>query len=379
MRRIILWFTLLNKRLLKRISFLVILCCIPVLVAGVHFMTKQDSGMLHVVLCREEKDDALVDEVVRGLKEHENMLHLIETDSEKEAKHLVQSGKADVAWIFPEDLQEAIEEYLADDVREEGIITVVEKEDNVALRLSREILFGRIYPAVSYGLYTQFVQEELTQEGSVSGEVLLEHYDKTNIEGNLFDFHFLDGSKGDVDTSYLLFPMRGILALIIALCGLTFSLYLMQDEEKGVFTWLPLNKSVVGSLLYQLPGLLDMGAIVLVALILAGMFTNWWTELALMLLYLLMIAGFADVVRRLCGKPVHLAALIPVLMLLMLALSPIFMGAVNARPIQILLPPYYYLNAIHNQSYRMWMLVYIVVVYGLDIIISKITAKRCLK
>ncbi len=342
-------------------------------------MTKQDSGMLHVVLCREENDDVLVDNVIKNLEEHGNLLHLLETDSREEARQLVQSGRADVAWIFPEDLQGAIEEYVRDDFQEEGIITVIEKEDNVALHLSREILFGRIYSVVSYALYTQFVNEELLQGENVSEEKLREHYDRTNIEGNLFEFYFLDGSKGDVDTSYLLFPVRGLLALVIALCGLAFGLYFMQDEEKGVFTWMPLNKSIWGNLLYQLPGLLDVGVIVLVALLPAGIFTDWLSESILMVLYLLMVAGFSDVVRRLCGKPVRLAAMIPVLILLMLALSPIFMGAVSAKPVQILLPPYYYLGAIHNNSYRIGMLVYIAVVYTLDYILLKITAGRRLK
>lgn len=379
MSKIFLWLTLLNKRLLKKISFLVILCCIPVLVAGVNFMTGQDSGMLRVVLCREETDDALADEVVEGLEKHENLLYLLKTDSRDEAEKLVQSGKADVAWVFPEDLQGAIEEYLGNGFHEEPIITVIEKEDNVALRLSREILFGRLYPAVSYALYTQFVNEELLQGEAVSEEVLREHYDKTVIEENMFEFRFLDDSKGDVDTSYLLFPVRGLLALVIALCGLAFALYFMQDEEKGIFTWMPLNRSVWGSLLYQLPGLLDVGVIVLVALVLAGLFTNWLTELILMILYLLMVAGFSNVVRRLCGKPVRLAAMIPVLVLLMLALSPIFMGAIDAGPVQLLLPPYYYLNAIHNSSYRTGMLVYIVVVYVLDFVLLKLTSAKRLK
>lgn len=379
MSKIVLWLTLLNKRLLKKTSFLVILCCIPLLVMGVQFMTKQDSGMLHVVLCREDSNDVLVDEIVKNLGEHDNLLHFLETDSVEEAKSLVQSGQADAAWVFPKDLQGVLEEYLSTTVWEDGIITVIEKEDNVSLRLSREILFGRMYPAVSYTLYTQFVNEELMQGESVSEELLREHYEKTDIEGNLFEFHFLDGSKGDTTTSYLLFPIRGLLALVIALCGLAFSLYFMQDEEKGVFTWMPLDKSIAGSLTYQLPGLLDVGVIVLVALIPAGIFTNCLTEVILMLLYLLMVAGFSDVIRRLCVKPVRLAALIPVLMLLMLALSPIFMGAVDAKPVQILLPPYYYLNAIHNNSYRMGMLLYIVVIYAFDYILVKVTGVKRLK
>lgn len=377
--KIFLWLTLLNKRLLMKISFLVILACIPALVIGVNYMTKQESGILKVVICLEDANDALLTEVVEDLKQHENMLQFIRTDSLEEAEELVQGGKADVAWIFPEDIQGRIAEYVSKGSSEEGIIKVIEKEDNVALHLSREILFGRLYKTVSYALYKQFVTQELLFGEIVSEEQLLEHYEKTNIEGNLFEFRFMDGEKGDVKTSYLLFPVRGLLALMIVLCGLAQGMYFLQDEQKGLFTWMPLNKSVWGCWLYQMPGLYDVGVIVFVAFLLAGIFTNWIAELVLMVLYLLMVAGFCDVVRRFCGRPVRLGAIIPVLMLVMLALSPIFMGAVNAKPIQILLPPYYYLNAIHNRSYWLWMLIYIVIVYVLDLLLLNMSDKKRIK
>lgn len=377
--KIFLWLTLMNKRLLMKISFLVILCCIPFLVIGVNYMTKQESGMLKVVICREDAGDELATEIVKVLKNHENMLQFMETNSVEEAEKLVQSGKADAAWLLPADLQGEIEAYLSNDIKEEGIIKVIEKEDNVALHLSREILFGGLYKAVSYALYTQFVTQELLPSENISEEKLLEHYAKTDIEGNLFEFYFLDGEKGDANTSYLLFPMRGLLALIIALSGLALGLYFMQDEQNGVFTWMPLNKSVWGSWLYQMPGLLDVGVIVIAALWIAGIFINWVTELVLMMLYLFMVAGFSDVVRRLCGKSVRLGAVIPMLMLVMLALSPIFMGAIDAKPIQILLPPYYYLNALHNKSYWIWMLVYIVIVYLVDYLLLRLKSRKRVK
>ncbi len=377
--RILLWLTLLNKRLLKKISFLVILCAIPFLVIGVNYMAGLESGMLRVVLCQEEAEDDLYLSIKDKLHEHGNMLQFIEADSLEEAEQYVQSGQADVAWIFPVDLQDRIETYLSNDFNETGLIKVIEKEDNVALHLSREILFGRLYSTISYSLYTQYVTEELLQEESITDEQLREHYENTNMEGNMFEFRYLDGTEGDVDTSYLLFPVRGLLAIVIATCGLAMGLYFMQDEEKGVFTWIPLNKSVWGSLLYQLPGLVDVSVIVLVALLFSGVFTDWMTELILIVMYMLMVAGFSDIIRRLCGKPVRLGAMIPMLVLVMLALSPIFMGAIDAKPIQILLPPYYYLNALHNQSYRIWMIVYIVVVFVIDGVLLKLQSRKSLK
>jgi hypothetical protein len=67
-----------------------------------------------------------------------------------------------------------------------------------------------------------------------------------------------------------------------------------------------------------------------------------------------------------------LGAMIPIIILVMFAFSPIFMGAIDGGPLQLLLPPYYYLNAIHNSSYRLGMLGYIMVAGMLDYGIFKI-------
>ena len=142
---------------------------------------------------------------------------------------------------------------------------------------------------------------------------------------------------------------------------------------------MPLNRTTWGSWLYLLPGLLDVGFAVLLGLTFSGVFISIPTELGLMGLYLLMVTGFSDVVRRLAGKPVRLGALIPLLSLVMLAVCPIFMGAPNIKWIQLLLPPFYYLNALHKVNYQWGMVVYIVVIYLLDFILLKIEQRRKLR
>ena len=125
-----------------------------------------------------------------------------------------------------------------------------------------------------------------------------------------------------------------------------------------------------------MPGLVDVGLVVLLALLFSGVATGVLTEIGLMFVYLWMVAGFSDLVRRLCGKQVRLGAMIPLLMLVMLAVTPIFMGAPNMKWIQLLLPPYYYINALHSNGYRVGMLVYVVVIFVVDFLVLKIQARK---
>lgn len=370
-RRVFLWLMMLNKRLLKKISFLIILCSIPLLVLGVNLMAKQESGILRVILCQEDADD-LSEKIVSQLLDMKSALSFVEVETEEEAIRLVQANKADAAWIFPEDFEGVMKTYFQEGIWDEPLIRVVEKEDNVMLHLSREVLFGGLYSSITYTVYEQFVRTEVLDGAEVSDEELWESYQKTNMEENMFVFSYLDGETADMGTSYMLYPVRGLLALVIVLCGLALGLYFMQDEQNGIFIRLPLNRTVLGSVLYQMPGLVDVGLVVLLALFFSGVAIGLLTELGLMFVYLWMVAGFSDLVRRLCKKQVRLGALIPMLVLIMLAVTPIFMGAPNMKWLQLLLPPYYYINALHSNAYRIGMLVYVAVIFAVDFVVLKL-------
>ena len=370
-RRVFLWLMMLNKRLLKKISFLIILCSIPLLVLGVNLMAKQESGILRVILCQEDADD-LSEKIVSQLLDMKSALSFVEVETEEEAIRLVQANKADAAWIFPEDFEGVMKTYFQEGIWDEPLIRVVEKEDNVMLHLSREVLFGGLYSSITYTVYEQFVRTEVLDGAEVSDEELWESYQKTNMEENMFVFSYLDGETADMGTSYMLYPVRGLLALVIVLCSLALGLYFMQDEQNGIFIRLPLNRTVWGSVLYQMPGLVDVGLVVLLALFFSGVAIGLLTELGLMFVYLWMVAGFSDLVRRLCKKQVRLGALIPMLVLVMLAVTPIFMGAPNMKWLQLLLPPYYYINALHSNAYRIGMLVYVAVIFAVDFVVLKL-------
>ena len=369
--RVFLWLMMLNKRLLKKISFLIILCSIPLLVLGVNLMAKQESGILRVILCQEDADD-LSEKIVSQLLDMKSALSFVEVETEEEAIRLVQANKADAAWIFPEDFEGVMKTYFQEGIWDEPLIRVVEKEDNVMLHLSREVLFGGLYSSITYTVYEQFVRTEVLDGTEVSDEELWESYQKTNMEENMFVFSYLDGETADMGTSYMLYPVRGLLALVIVLCSLALGLYFMQDEQNGIFIRLPLNRTVWGSVLYQMPGLVDVGLVVLLALFFSGVAIGLLTELGLMFVYLWMVAGFSDLVRRLCKKQVRLGALIPMLVLVMLAVTPIFMGAPNMKWLQLLLPPYYYINALHSNAYRIGMLVYVAVIFAVDFVVLKL-------
>jgi len=375
-KKIWLWCALMNKAALKRSSFLIILASIPFLALGVNLMTEQDSGVLKIVLFQENSRDEAVTEILDKLMNEDSIISYLDASSQKEAEEIVQAGQADAAWIFHENFQEKLEACMAGDEEAGAFITIIEKEDNPILNLSTIKLFDAVYEACSYAMYSHFVTDKLAGGVEISEAELEQYYRDHIVEGNLFQLKYLDGEAVETEMSYLEYPVRGILSLVIVLCGLASCIFFMQDEGKGVFTWLPIQRSLLINWGYHMPVLLDTGLVVLVALSLTTGFSGWWWEIFLMLLYLLMVVGFCDVVRRLSGSVVRLGAMIPVLMLIMLVVCPIFMKPPIIKPLQLLLPPFYYLCALHSNTYVLGMIVYIVLVLAIDYLLLRYKAKR---
>lgn len=366
------WFYLTCKRLVKKAGFLLLLCSIPVMVLAMGLVAKEESGMLNIVLYQENETDELSSKLVEDLLTEKSVLQYQQVFSEEEACAMVEDGKADAAWIFPDDMQEKLEEYIAG-AYDRAFICIVVREDNVALQLSREKLYGALYSYFPYAVYENYVRNELGGT-ELPEEELRAYYESARVEGELFQLTFLSGEINDAnqaEDNYLTAPIRGLLMLVIMLCGLSAVMYYLQDEEAGVFDRVALKNRQKYLYGYELAAMLCAGLTVLLALALSGNFEGLGKELGLMVLYIMMSVGFCSVVKKLCGNLQRLGTCIPLLMIGMLVLCPIFFAVRRFRMLQYLLPPFYYLNAVHNATIVMWMVLYCVIVFIMDFALDK--------
>lgn len=368
MRQIGIRFCLLNKRLFKTYSFLVILCLVPVLVAGVRLGTREDSGIAKILLYLPNPEDELAFQIAAGLIEDNGVLYYELCDSEEEGRKAVEGFQADALWIFPEDMRKTLAEAAVSGVgAEEGTVAVVQREDDVRMLFTRQILCARLYPAFSYEVYVDFVRNACGMQ-DVTDEELLDAYNSTLVEGSLFRMEYLDGAPVE-DSSYLLAPVRGILALWLVLCGFAGALYYMQDEQRGVFSGLPVKRRLFWAVGVQAVLLCDGAAVMLAALKIAGVFTTWSREVPAAVLLASSVLVFCNLIRLLCRRPERLGSCIPLLLTGMLILCPVFLDIKGFRPVQYLLPPYYYLKSIHTAFYLWGMVCYTVVLFLVCIVL----------
>ncbi len=362
---------MLSKRFFKKKSFFVLLALIPILVMSIGYFGKQESGLLHIILYQEDTSDVVSTSIKNALLEEPGVLFLEQVDSKEEAYEAVRKGEADAAWIFPSQIQEKIIAFVETNGRSGPFVQIIEREDTVALQLAREKLYGALYTPFSYAVYENYMDNVIVEE--TDKEKLQEYYDKIKVEGILFTFAFLDGTvyeKENESSNYLLAPLRGMLSLLILLAGFSSALCFLKDEEAGVFAWVPLKKRASYFYIYQFVAMGYVSIAVVVSLAMQGMLTKIEIELAGMVLYVLMCAIFYSILTKLCKTIKNLGVLLPIIMLLSLVFCPIFF-VIQIKAINYLLPPFYYLNVIHNLKFLLWMGVYCVIGRMIDFILMK--------
>lgn len=369
MKRILIWCALLCKRLYKKPTFLVLLAIIPLLVLGYGMTAREESGMLTVALAsRTPQVEPLTQKVWQQLQQSE-VIRYVCCESPEAAAQLVRQGDANVAWVFEENIEQKIYDFAARRTRANAFITILEPENRTMLKLAREVVSGVMFPHCSEAVYLTYIRENAPELAQLTDEQLLEYYRNAVFSDSLFEFTDIQGNvtqESDTQSSYLLAPVRGMLAVVVMLAGLATAMYYLRDAQQGTFAWLPQRLHFWVELGCQMISIANILAVVLLALALTGQAHSLARELPAAILFGLCAAAFAMLVRRLTGGVRGLAMATPILVVVMLVVCPVFFDLGALRKLQLLLPPTYFVNAAYNNSYLLWMAGYASVLLALS-------------
>lgn len=359
-KRIVYWCALLWKRLYRKITFVLLMLMIPVLVFGYGLTVKEDSGVAAIALAsRSEEEEVLYEQVVADLLDVD-LIRFIPCDSPEAAQGMVLRGDADAAWVFADELEDRIYDFMAKRTRKNAFVTVYEPEAAMTLAMARELLSGVMFSHCSEALYLTYIRKEAPELRDVPNETLMEYYNSVDPEDGLFAMTGIDGEpvQTEIDTNYLEAPVRGMLGVVIALTGLAAAMYYLQDEENGTFSWMAERKRPLVEFGCQVITVINLIAVSLISLALMGQTVALGTELMVALLYSFCVAAFGMAMRRLAGGIRGLALLTPLLVVVMLAICPVFFDLGYLRQLQFLLPPTYFVNGAYNAKYLGYMVLY---------------------
>ncbi len=347
LRRFLLWYALFTKRLLHRPAYLAVLLLVPLFAAALSLFARQESGVLTVALALKNKHDAAAVAAVERLTDGDSVLRCELYSSEREARRAVRMGRADAAWIFSADYSDALEVF-ARDVHARAV-TVVEREDNVFLSLSREKLFAAVYPELSFALFSDYLSNTLGA-GELDPVELRRYFASGTMKDSVVRFETVDGREADTDGQYLTAPLRGIMGLLLMLCGMASGLYCFREEENGSFVWLPSRSRRYLPVLSHITAIVPAAVAALAAMALAGVTVSFGREALMLLLFVPAAALFCELLRCLCPRAAHYGALIPVLTVAMLIFCPVFLDLNLLAPLRRALPLYWYLRAAWDSS-----------------------------
>lgn len=375
-RRFFLWQYMLNKRLLHKRVFVLLLCLIPILVFGMSRIAREDSGVMTILLSVENPQDDLALQIVEAVLQDDSILYY-EVVEPGQAYGLVKAGKADCAWILREDFQEKLVSTFAEDGESVPPIYVVTREDTVALQLARTKMYSFVYPHLAKLISEHFIEEYVPEGGSeILSEELQLYYEANMVEDSLFQMVYEESVGTAEEQSYLMLPIRGILVIFLLVCGLVVTLYYLQDSERGMFAWIPVSKRRGLLYCYLFAAGLDVSVVVILSLLISEGRMISLRELGVLALYQLTIAVFCELLGLLCRRGETLVKWIPLVCLAMLGVCPVFWDWGSSFLPQYLFPPTYYLRALYSNRMLGLMAGYTVVLFAAETVWWSVVKKQ---
>ncbi|MBQ7057824.1 MAG: hypothetical protein IJM83_00775 [Firmicutes bacterium] len=379
MKHFLKWFVLLLRRTCSRPGYLCILLLAPVFGLLLWFTAGSKSGALTITVSSYDTDQEIYQDIVDKLDSR--IVSFIICETGEEAIQIVREGRADAAWIFPEDLDEKIHQMITDKpgrvTEDNALVLVYERFDNVFLRLSREILFMRLFPYISYEIYGDFIRTDVGVT-EVTEETLRDHYGLKATDGHIIVMESIEGSRDiqeALETSYLLSPVQGLLIVLLITAGFSASILIEKDKRSGLLTWVKRSRLIGTVYAYYLATMLPVAAVIILTLLGVGLAPVLWREILLMIMTVISGAAFCDLIRlgigRLGGEKA-LSIMVPIILLFLLAVCPVFLNFRSIRYIQYLLPPFFYLQLATGNVYFWHFLIQMLVYVGLDIVLIRI-------
>jgi len=373
-QKLIKWFLLLNKRLYKKTAFVLILVVILASVCLFKFaLGDNDGGFLNIVLVNENKSDKISTNIVKDLLSEDSLILFSQASSYSEAVKMVKSGSADSAWIFSENTTQNVEDFSKTKSAKNSIVTVVEREPNVFLRLSREKLTSKLFRYTARAGYLGYIRKNITQFEDLNDDELMTYFDNIEISDDLFIFdNPVKTENNSANSGYMTAPVRGFLGILVLLCSMASALYYMQDIKHHTFDLVPETKLTYVSFASIMIATLNVATVSFLALLFSGMSGAFLKELLILLGFAVASTAFSMLLIRIFSNINLFSAVIPIFVIIMIAVCPVFFEFKEVRFISLLFTPTYYVKALYDVWYLLYMLLYSIFCFALYFAIGKI-------
>lgn len=367
---------LIVKRLFKNPLFIVTICLIPVLVLGLRFTAGNGDSLLRVAIFTPSSDAEST--------EHQLADHLLHTsgtaitfyraDSEESLRLDVADGTAACGYIFPDHLSEKLKVMGSSP---KPVVTAIRQKNEVRTKLIDELVYSGIYEFLSFDILSGFIAQKTGEDHSPELKQRFKSYQKGQA---FFEFEYADGSKNATlqseNADYMLFPIRGMTAVLLLLAGMVGSLLWYADRKARLFARFSMREQRQAELITITVPVAFAGISSLLSIFLTGISSGILNELLLMLLLLFDVVAFCRFLCQLLPNTDQMLACIPVFTAGSLIVCPVFANLSSVLPVlsylSWLTPVSWYLNAVHDGKGKLIMLALGLLFFGFSSLIRRI-------
>lgn len=373
------WYFMLKKRLLRHVSFILLLCLIPACAFAMKLSSNDDAGIVSIALAAENENDPVAKNAILDLTDDESVVSFILCGDPSEAENLVAQGKCDGAWVLKDDLSGKIENIVKG--KSEQLATVITGKNQVFLDLAKEKLFASLYHPMALCAFRAHSSENL--DSYVPTEEELEYYfNLAKFDGSIVDFAILE-SDGDTalmtnedTTDYLTIPVRGMILILLSMCGVAAHMFYLEDEKNGVFSRIPENKRVFLAIASDLAALSLGGLSAFLALILSEDNVSPFRTALILTVYVVVCAPFSALVGKTARTTSVLGGAAAAIAITSVIVCPVFINIESLGFVRFLFPSFYALKAFYNNAYLLYALLFGAVCFLLCTALEKLHRKR---
>lgn len=365
-KKYFLWYYLLIKRLLKKQGIWLMIIVLPIIFAIYSkIQSSDDSGSMRVGLILEDSDEIAQKTVEKLINGNYSVNFYIENSKENLIDD-INNEKTVCGYIFSENLTNKL-----DTLNIKGCINVVVPSSDFMSSMINEMVFSELFKV--YGGNIAVNNIEASQLFGVYNEeaiLMLQdkylmyadsdktfHIDFENIDE--IDDNMQSDSESDVDSSSIslermktsnvsLFSIRGILAVIMVVAGLTGCVWWNYEKKCGMFKAMRATQCYIGAFLYiTAVALITAIPTIIVIFITNSQAAGVGMEFVKMVEYIFIIGIMGTLLCFLIRDKMFLISFIPVYAVLCLVMCPVFFDISTILPavkyVRWLLVPYYYM------------------------------------
>ena len=370
------WYIMFNKRLLKKRSFIALLLLIPLTVSLATAVMSDEKSMLKIGLLQEDGDEnakAVIDSL---LSEESALSYTLYTDRDVLIED-VKNEKIDSGWIFEENFTEKLHQIARKNKKADCPLTVIEREETVPQRIAQVKLASEVFAPLSKALCEEYVYGKNPSYDKLPKEEFDEIFEKYSNQPDIIELVKIGTYEEDAASKddYLVSPVRGLLSVMVVLSALAACLYFLNDKASGKYQWLPEDKHLIPGATMCFSSALLSALTMLLTIAFSGLFITPGREIPSIIILVLSSAAFSFMFSAIFSDAGKFGAFIPALLIILVALSPIFFNVKAFAPIRFLLPTTYYLNSIYDPKYLLYGTVYTAAAFSLTVLVNNLKIK----